>query len=390
MLSSLRPLRALSRTVPLSAHPPRPRAPTSLHVARPARPFSSSSKRTASKYVRFGGDSKQTTNVWRFDLREKIVVGIVVAGGWYYVAHLEQIEDTGRWRFMDVSPQLEAKLARASHEALVAEYGRKVLPPNHPLTRHVRRVVERILEASNLGTLTPPEPAHALPFGEPDGGLWHPAPAGHKSGVPPTVGGKQWNLMVVNDDREVNAAASFGDIIVFTGILRAARDEEGLAAVLGHEIGHAVLRHMSERVSSAKVLLIIASTFSMLGLEFGLSQMVSRLVYELPNSRMHELEADKVGLRLMSRACYDPQAAPAMFTRLAKLEGAGSRFQFLSTHPATEQRIEKLETLLPDAYAIRAASPECAGLNDSYSAFRDAVSHGGRRGAPESEAVWGW
>ncbi|TFY59203.1 hypothetical protein EVJ58_g5927 [Rhodofomes roseus] len=316
MLSSLRPLRALSRTVPLSAHPPRPRAPTSLHVARPARPFSSSSKRTAPKYVRFGADSKQPTNVWRFDLREKIVVGIVVAGGWYYVAHLEQIEDTGRWRFMDVSPQLEAKLARASHEALVAEYGRKVLPPNHPLTRHVRRVVERILEASNLGTLTPPEPAHALPFGEPDG----------------------------------------GDIIVFTGILRAARDEEGLAAVLGHgmslsaslyagayrhaEIGHAVLRHMSERVSSAKVLLIIASTFSMLGLEFGLSQMVSRLVYELPNSRMHELEADKVGLRLMSRACYDPQAAPAMFTRLAKLEGAGSRFQFLSTHPATEQRIE--------------------------------------------------
>ncbi|KZT66307.1 hypothetical protein DAEQUDRAFT_730423 [Daedalea quercina L-15889] len=390
MFASIKHLRAL--TAPLRARAPHVRPPANavnLPAARFNRPFSSSNKCAGPpRYVRFGVDPEQPTNVRRWDGRTKLLVGIVVVGGVYYVAHLERVEETGRWRFMDVSPRLEARLAKASHEELVAEYGRQVLPPNHPITRHVRRVVERILEASNLGTVASSEPVHghALSF-DPAGAMWPTAQSSEN--VPPTVGGKQWNLMVVHDDKMVNAAASFGDIIVFTGILPVAKDEEGLAAVLGHEIGHAVLRHMSERTSSAKIFLILASILTIVGLDFGLSRILTELVYDLPNSRMHELEADKVGLRLMAKACYDPQAAPAMFIRLAKLEGSG-QYPFLSTHPPTKQRIEKLETLLPDAYAIRAASPECAGLSDNYSAFRDAFSRGGWRDAPEGGAVWGW
>ena len=97
-----------------------------------------------------------------------------------------------------------------------------------------------------------------------------------------------------------------------------------------------------------------------------------------------------------------------MFGRLARLQGR-SVLAFLNTHPATTQRMQvrvrispfvvtpadplvsqKLESLLPDAYAIRAASPQCAGLNDSYAAFRDAFSRGGWRAPSDGGLTWGW
>ena len=99
-----------------------------------------------------------------------------------------------------------------------------------------------------------------------------------------------------------------------------------------------------------------------------------------------------------------------MFQRLARLEGRSGP-AFLNTHPATTQRIQvrarlspssqpspysllrvaqELEGLLPDAYALRAASPQCAGLNDSYAAFRDAFSRGGWRAPSDGGLTWGW
>ena len=92
-----------------------------------------------------------------------------------FVHSLEQVPETGRWRFMDISPKYETmvrcwracrayspltgwlQLAEASHQQLLQEFKGKVLPPNHPLTRHIRRVTTRILEASNLGTLEAPD-----------------------------------------------------------------------------------------------------------------------------------------------------------------------------------------------------------------------------------------
>ena len=124
-------------------------------------------------------------------------------------------------------------------------------------------------------------------------------------------------------------------------------------------------------------------------------------------------------LRPSSSACVSTLTFPSdrlnrrpsftrMFARLARLEGR-SVPAFLNTHPATTQRVQvrarsspppmtlanslaaqKLESLLPDAYAIRAASPQCAGLNDSYAAFRDAFSRGGWRAPSDGGLTWGW
>ncbi|KAF9814269.1 hypothetical protein IEO21_05208 [Rhodonia placenta] len=355
---------------------------TSAHIVRRnvansssplIRQFSRSYPSQKQRYVRFDVDPEQPLNVRKWDLGTQIFVAVVVGGGVYYVTHLEQIPETGRWRFMDVNPKFEAKLAKASHDELLAEFRGKVLPENHPVTRHVRRVVTRILESSNLGTLSSPESTYLPTHGASDD-LW--SPQTQTDDVPPGAGGRQWNLMVVNDDRIVNAAASYGNIVVFTGILPAAKDEQGLAAVLGHALGRTVLRHNSERYSSMKVLLALATALEVAGLDLGIARLITSLLYDLPNSRTQELEADQVGLKLAAKACFDPQAAPEMFTRLGQLEkrNGGRTLSFISTHPPSEQRVKRLEGLLADAYAIRAASPECSGIQDSMAAFRDSFA----------------
>ncbi|OSC97006.1 hypothetical protein PYCCODRAFT_1208541 [Trametes coccinea BRFM310] len=324
------------------------------------------------RYVRFDDPSGPGTggprNPWdirTWDRQTKIMAGVGVFAIGYYVSHLEQVPETGRWRFMDISPMFEALLAETAHEQLLQEFKGKVLPPNHPLTRHIRRVVNQILEANQLGTLHTPEVHTRL---RPHDGM---VSIDGVERVPPEAGGKEWHLFVVNDDHVVNAMASFGDIIVFTGILPVAKDENGLAAVLGHEIGHAVARHASERYSSMKIVILLASLLELIGVPF--SGSLTQLLYDLPNSRTQELEADKIGLRLSSRACFDPEAVPEMFIRLGRLEQAagGRHIDFLTTHPASEKRAKALREMLPEAYAVQAASPMCGGIADHMSKFRD-------------------
>lgn len=101
------------------------------------------------------------------------------------------------------------QLAEESHQQLMQQFKGKVLPPNHPVTRHIRRVVERILEANNLGKLKPSgEQPRVLPSVD----VWSAIGA---DDLPPDVGGnlKEWHLFVVNDDKMVNAMASFGELI---------------------------------------------------------------------------------------------------------------------------------------------------------------------------------
>ncbi|KAI0665490.1 peptidase family M48-domain-containing protein [Trametes maxima] len=322
------------------------------------------------RYIRFGaegpsGGPRHSWDVRNWDRSTKVFAGLGTFAVGYYVSHLEQVPETGRWRFMDISPKYEAMLAEVSHEQLLQEFKGKVLPPNHPLTKHIRRVVTRILDANNLGTLEAPEVnARALPAKD----VWS---VGEPDRIPPEVGGKEWHLFVVNDDSTVNAMASFGNIVVFTGILPVAKDENGLAAVLGHEIGHAVARHASERYSSAKVFILLAMILDVLGIPF--SGFLARVLYDLPNSRKQEFEADKIGLRLSSRACFDPEAIPEMFSRLGRLEQAtsGKHVDFLATHPASEKRSKALREMLPEAYTVQAASPMCGSTADHMAQFRD-------------------
>ncbi|KIJ69593.1 hypothetical protein HYDPIDRAFT_36624 [Hydnomerulius pinastri MD-312] len=331
----------------------------------------STTPRVHAQYTRFSSSRQPFIRGRPWDGRMRVVAFIGAGGVVYYVAHLEQVPETGRWRFMDISPKYEAKLAQTAYAQLLSEFQGKILPASHPVTRHVHRVVTDLLEASNLGTLHSSEPRRSS-TGSDD--LWGDDP--FSAARPQESGGKEWNLLVVNDPKVVNAMVSFGNIVVFTGILPVCQDQQGLAAVLGHEIGHEVARHAAERYSSSKVLILVAFLLQSAGLDIGVSNLLNKLLLELPNSRKQELEADTIGMRISSKACYDPQAAVEMHTRLAKLEQAhgASSLEFLRTHPGATRRIQHLEQLVPEAYSIRASSPQCAGVRDSIEQFLGGMS----------------
>jgi len=296
-------------------------------------------------------------------------------GGVYYISHLEQVPQTGRWRFMNTSSETEAKLGEITRKELKHELADKILPPNHPFSIHVRRVASRILKHSQLGHIRgdTPRASFAMPRMDFDDEVWHPADD-YGAAARNTYGPeKEWDVVVVNDNRVINAMATPGLVLVFTGILPVCQDEQGLAAVLSHEIGHVVARHTAERISSQAVFFAMVLVLQAFGLDYGLSNMLNKFLLELPNSRTQELEADLIGLRLMSRACYDPAAAPLMFQRLGRIEAkiSGANLDFFHTHPSSERRVKQLEEALPEAYNILSANPECAALRDQYEQFKD-------------------
>ena len=178
----------------------------------------------------------------------------------------------------------------------------------------------------------------------------------------------QWEFVVFKS-AEANAfCLPGGKVGVYSGILPIAKNDEGLATVLGHEIAHAAAHHGDERMSQAVVaqegqqLLGAAAgktsqtTQQLLALAYGAGSQVGVM---LPFSRKQESEADHIGLIYMARAGYNPQAAIDFWTRFAdysKLQGGGAKFAFLSDHPVDSVRIEQLKKWLPEAETAFAQS----------------------------------
>jgi predicted Zn-dependent protease len=161
----------------------------------------------------------------------------------------------------------------------------------------------------------------------------------------------QWEVNVQTTD-DVNAyCMPGGKIMVYTGLIEQlhATDAE-LAAVIGHEISHALREHSRERISRAYAeQLALAGIAVATGASEGLMQLasqVSAVTFQLPHSREQEAEADRIGLELMARAGYDPNAAVALWQKMGKLSSGGPP-EFLSTHPSGESRIRELEALVP-------------------------------------------
>jgi hypothetical protein len=259
--------------------------------------------------------------------------------------------------------------AEQSYKEIIEEYHAHILSPRHPTSRRIRRIVERILEANELGHLQGVE--NCSNHG---GGWWGAMPEHVKSSVSDAT---KWTLTVVDDPKTVNAAAAFGNIIVFTGILQVCKDDESLAAVLGHEIGHAKARHASERISLSLPIVLLRVFLLAAGVDFFFTGPISRLFVELPGSRAQEREADKIGLALMAKACYDPRGAVEMQTKLSQIAKSPRALQILSTHPAGEDRVKSLTKLLPKAYEMRSSSPGCSSeLSRSATSFRAVLGIG--------------
>jgi predicted Zn-dependent protease len=161
---------------------------------------------------------------------------------------------------------------------------------------------------------------------------------------------------------EMNAyAMPGGKIMVYSGLVEKLKlSDAELAAVLGHEISHALREHTRERVSRAyeqQVALVGLAVVT--GMDAGamdLANEVASVTFQLPHSREQEAEADVMGLELMARAGYDPHAAVTLWK---KMEAADQNAppQFLSTHPSPENRVAELERHIPQVEPLYQAAP---------------------------------
>ncbi len=163
----------------------------------------------------------------------------------------------------------------------------------------------------------------------------------------------KWEVNVLTS-QEVNAwCMPGGKIAVYTGIIEKLRiTDDELAAVMGHEIAHALREHGRERASQQAATGVGASLTGVLAEIFlpGSGQLATagagaagQLAYNLPYSRLQETEADRMGVELAARAGYDPRAAIGLWQKMAKLSSSGAPPQLLSTHPSHETRIKDLE-----------------------------------------------
>lgn len=166
----------------------------------------------------------------------------------------------------------------------------------------------------------------------------------------------QWEYNLVKDET-VNAwCMPGGKIVVYTGILPIADGEAGLAAIMGHEVSHALANHGQQRMSAGmlqqfgavagNIAIKDQESLALFNQAYGIGTQVGVM---LPFSRSHESQADEIGLYLMAIAGYEPLEAANLWRRMNAKSGGQAPPEFLSTHPANETRIRNIEALASKA-----------------------------------------
>ena len=166
-----------------------------------------------------------------------------------------------------------------------------------------------------------------------------------------------WQVAVIDDPKTLNAwCMAGGKMAIYSGIITQLNlTDDEIAQVMGHEISHALAKHTAERMSTAMASQAALQIGAMLlGNNSATSQMALQAAavattvgVQLPNSRQQESEADRIGIELAAKAGYDPHAAPRLWEKMIQFSGSSGRMDFLSTHPASEKRMETLAALVP-------------------------------------------
>ncbi|MCB4812188.1 M48 family metallopeptidase [Methylovorus menthalis] len=222
--------------------------------------------------------------------------------------------------------EAEQQSALAYQQTLKEAESKKVLNTDSKETQRVRAIAERLI--AQVGVFRP------------DALKW------------------KWEINV-QDSKEINAyCMAGGKIMVYTGLLDQIKPtDDELAAVMGHEISHALREHVREQMSRAKVQQYgLLGAAALIGLStksannatktLALGGAVAAVALTLPNSRTAEHEADEMGLELAARAGYNPNAAVTLWEKMGK-QGGSKPPEILSTHPSDESRIADIKSLIP-------------------------------------------
>jgi predicted Zn-dependent protease len=174
--------------------------------------------------------------------------------------------------------------------------------------------------------------------------------------APPPPSGQSWEVTLF-DDEQANAFALPGAKIgIYSGLLEVAHNQDQLAAVIGHEIGHVIARHANERVSTAYAaqlgLTAVAASGVLSGDLMGLMGVGAQVGILLPFSRTQERESDLIGLDLMAKAGFDPRQSVDLWENMSASRNSQAPPEFLSTHPADYSRIAALRERMPEALEL--------------------------------------
>src|SRR5690606_33834213 len=281
-------------------------------------------------------------------LRVWVLLAFIAYGAWYWYANQTVDPVTGESVLIDrsLSAEDEKALGLQAYQQILQQ--ERWVDPDATISREIRNIAERLI--AKVETV---EAALAA-----------------EHGMEPTrvSAGFDWEVNVIDSDQANAFALPGGKMAVYTGLVPVARNEDAMAVVMGHEIAHAVLRHGAQRMAQQKLSQIGQAAGAFSGMDPQQQQMVMAAMgygYLLPYARKHETEADEVGLMLAAAACFDPREAVPLWERMGQGAGGQAPPEFASTHPSSETRIARLQSLMPKALEYRARFCEEGALADA-------------------------
>jgi len=268
-----------------------------------------------------------------FKMRKYLNMLIIAVSG-FFIIGCTSVPFTGRSQLMLTSPQEEAQLGEQAWQEVLSQ---NRVSSNQKYNAALKRVGESIAKVTN----------------KPD---------------------YRWEFKVL-ENAEPNAfCLPGGKVAVYTGLFQYTANDAELAAVVGHEIGHAIARHGGERISQgmaqetgAQVLAASVdgkSALAVQGIMAGYA-VGTGVGVMLPFSRTHEYEADKLGLVYMSKAGYNPNAAITFWRKFGQVSQTGTVGEFFSTHPMSEKRIDEMKAYMPNAQDMYRTAPNKKNLGES-------------------------
>jgi predicted Zn-dependent protease len=283
-------------------------------------------------------------------LRLLVLVGFAIYAAitWFGSAKVDPY--TGEKARYGATPEEEAQLGAQAYQQVQGEAAAQgaLLSPDAPESKQIREIASRLVEKVQ------PVAADLA--------------AANQQQAPVDFQHFNWDVSVI-DSQEANAfCLPGGKMAVYTGLFPVAQNSDAMAVVMGHEIAHALLRHGSQRIAQQKLVQVgqMAAGVALGGMDPQQQQAMMAALgagaqygFILPYGRSHETQADEVGLMLAAAACFNPREAIPLWERMSELGGGARPPEFASTHPDPANRIQTLQSLMPQAEAFYAKY--CAG-----------------------------
>ncbi|OTB16616.1 hypothetical protein K445DRAFT_295020 [Daldinia sp. EC12] len=291
--------------------------------------------------------SDRLRRVARSTSTHTIIVLSAAAAVVFYFSNIQTVPVSGRRRFNCFSEESVEAASEAQVKRLIWEVersGGRFLSDWDPRMAMVKRVMRKLIPVSGMED-------------------------------------SKWEIRVIDDPHTANAfVLPGGKVFVFSGLIPIARNEDGLATVLGHEIAHNLAGHVAERMSGQiginillYSLIFLTGGIAILGTQF-IGSTVLDLLFARPMGRMQEREADYIGLMMMAEACYDPREAIGFWKRMERAQ-QGEPPEWLSTHPSNFNRLQKIAEWMPTALEKMQQS-DCQGTSTFADLFRRAMAQG--------------